>query len=442
MKKIFLIFIVLLFALIPKANAEIAAKNFSVINVQDALHIRVMDNEQLNTTATVTEDGYVNFPFIGSVYVKGKTIKYVEDEIKKRLGEGFIKSPVVSIVLTRGFTQKIYLYGALASLGDKPYEEGLTLLKVLSLAGGITENGLYGRLLVKRKTKEGYEDIELDIENILNSRTGDFMLKPDDIIFVEPNKKFMIMGAVQKSGEYPLMKGMTLKKAFASAGGITEDGIYATLIVRRKTKEGYEDIELDIENVLNSRTGDFLLQHDDIVIAEINKKFIIQGVANKQAEYLLKKSMTVNSALLEYGLIDHYGEVIVRRKQDGNTGYSDIEIYYKGDVRNNLTGNILIHPYDIIIIKAREKYFVYGEINKPGEYQLNEDSTVFTAMLKAGGITKWGSEDRIKILRRKKEGEGDFFTIKVKIGDFIKGDASADLVLEPNDIIVFMTSIL
>jgi polysaccharide export outer membrane protein len=66
--------------------------------------------------------------------------------------------------------------------------------------------------------------------------------------------------------------------------------------------------------------------------------------------------------------------------------------------------------------------------------------TVFKALTIARGFTKWGSENRVKILRLIGNGEG-FSTIKVNIDDVLDGDASADILLQPGDTVVVSSGI-
>ncbi len=441
MKKFFLFLVVFQVALVSNIGAEIGKDEFSVVNVKDTLSIKVLDNSSLNTNVKVTEDGNINFPYIGAVYVKGRKVKEVEDEITERLADGFVKYPVVTVLLTRGTeSQVIYLYGEIGMHGSLPFEDNLTLLKVLSIAGGVSEEGLYGKSRVRRKTNEGYKDVEFSMYDILDSQTGNMLLLPDDMIIIEPGKTFTIEGEVNNPGKYLVEKGMTLRRALSLAGSATVNGFYGRFILRQNTDKGDEDSVFYIDDILYSQAGDILLQPDDMIIVERNRKFIIEGNVKLAGEYPLKKDMTAERALLEAGVIDLYGRVIVRR--DEASGYKDIEMYFKGDVRGGSEGDILLQHDDIIIVEKNETFTVYGEVASPGEYDLKKDSTAFTAMLEAGGITKWGSDDRIKILRRNEEVKDGVITIKVKLGDFIKGDISADVAIKPGDILVFSPGML
>jgi polysaccharide export outer membrane protein len=365
MKKTLLILIVLQLLLIAVGYADAATDEFSVINVKDKLSITVVDNPGLSTEVVVLEDGYINFPYIGSLYVKGRRVKDVEAEITKKLGEGFLKYPVVSVRLSRGFeTRSIFLYGEVQKRGDMPFQEKLTVLKALSLAGGMTEDGLYGDVKIRRKVKSGknYENIVIDIEGIINeSQSEDILLQPDDVVIVDRNKTYIVEGEVGKPGKYPLKKGMTVSRALSEAGGITKEGLY--------------------------------------------------------------------------------GAVKVRRKQREDQTYKDIDIVLGRGLENNVSGDMLLRYDDILIVERNDIFYIYGEVNKPGDYALQKGLTAFTALSLAGGLTKWGSQDQIKILRRSAEEKNTFVKIKVNIEDVIKGDASADALLYPGDILIISSGI-
>ncbi|RJO61247.1 sugar transporter, partial [candidate division WS5 bacterium] len=134
-----------------------------------------------------------------------------------------------------------------------------------------------------------------------------------------------------------------------------------------------------------------------------------------------------------------YGKVKLRRKQEDGT-YKDMEIDLKGTIEGTGERDVFIQPNDILIVERNKKYLIYGEINRPGEYDLQDDMTVFKAITIAGGFTKWGSENKVKVLRRTEDGSG-IDIIKVNINDVIKGDAEEDLSLNPNDVVIVSTSI-
>ena len=99
--------------------------------------------------------------------------------------------------------------------------------------------------------------------------------------------------------------------------------------------------------------------------------------------------------------------------------------------------------YPIVSISLREsrsrKFFVYGEVVKPGAYLLEENTTVLKAISITGGFTKYGSSSRVKILRPKKNQEG-YETIKVNINQVMENNE--DIPIQPGDIIIVSEGIL
>lgn len=81
------------------------------------------------------------------------------------------------------------------------------------------------------------------------------------------------------------------------------------------------------------------------------------------------------------------------------------------------------------------KFFVYGAVIRPGEYDLPENMTVLRAISMTGGFTKFGSSNRVKVLRALQDRNG-YENIKININAVMNGDSQADLAIEKGDIIV------
>jgi len=449
MKRQILLFMITCFSISSISSIDVLAAEGDIykVGINDVLEIRVLEHDELGTIATVTADGSITFPYLGSVYVKDKGLSEIEKEITKRLGEEYVKYPVVSVSLRTSISEKIYVYGEASRIGEVIFGEGMTVLNALSMAGGIPENGLYGGKVKVRRRQDGelgFKDIEIDLKGIVDgSATADILLQPDDILIVERDK-FFIYGEVGRPGEYGLEDDMTVARALSVSGGIREDGLYGKVKVRRRQdgESGYKDIEIDFKGIIEgSATADMLLEPDDILIVERNKTFFIHGELGKPGQYALEDGMTVVRALSVAGGIREdglYGKVKVRRKQEGEPGYKDIEIDLKGNVEGSATADMFLQSDDILIVERNKTFFIYGEVNKPGQYVLEKDMTVFKALSLTGGFTKWGSSSRVKVLRQKKNNTG-FATIKIKINDIIDGDAGADIDLQPGDIVVVST---
>ena len=454
MKNLFLICIAVSYFFISPAIVK--ANDLYKVGINDMLEIRVLEHNDLRTTTVVSSDGTITFPLIGSVYVKGMSVSDIEKEITNRLGEGFIKYPQVSVSLVKSMSRKIYTYGELLRRGEIPIDEGMTVIKALSVAGGLGTDGLYGKLKIRRKKDNaaGYKDlVEADFQNgfITDRAIEDMLLQDDDMLVVERNKTFIVSGEVgSRTGEFALTKDMTVWRAISIAGGVRPEGLYGTLKIRRKQKDSsqYEDIiktSLNNGNIESEEIKGMLLEPDDFLVVERNKTFFIYGELGKTGEIVLEKDMTVEKALSIAGGVRPdglYGTLKVRRKQEGSFQYDDIVVtkFNNGVIESTEIKDMLLEPDDFLVVERNKTFFIYGEVNKTGEFVLQDNMTVLNAITIAGGFTKWGSESRVKVLRPTSN-EGVFAIIKVDIKDVLKGDANADVKLQPRDIIVVSTGI-
>jgi polysaccharide export outer membrane protein len=338
----------------------------------------------------------------------------------------------------------ILLQGEVLKPGFYPLEHNTTLEKVLALAGGIREGALYGKIKVRRllENNSGYKDIELNVKDLIDGRvSGEMLLQPEDIVRVEPNKSFYIHGEVNSVGKFTLEDNMTVVKAITEAGGITAGGLYGKVKIRRKRSigVGYEDIEVNLRGIIDgSIKEDVLIYPDDILIVERNKRFFIKGIVNSPGLYTLEDKMTIVKAITIAGGIREgslNGVVEIRRIRDDKSGYDDIELDLQDVLTGKSAGDMLLHPDDTVNISRGKTYIMYGEVRGIGEYPISKDTTIFKAILRAGGFTEWGSPRRIKILRPKNNG-GGFDTIKVNIKKLLDGDDSADIPLQAGDIVI------
>ncbi len=253
--------------------ADESKENPYKVGIDDVLDISVLGYDNLKTVSAVTTDGSISFPYIGTVYVKGLSVSDIEKEISKRLANGYIKYPVVSVSLMNSKSVKFFVYGEVKNPGKFSLEDNMTVLKAISAAGGITPDGLYGNIKLKRKKndKNEYEEITIDLKNTKEGITNsDMPIQPDDILIIERNKNFFVYGEVSRPGKFTLEYGTTVLKAISLAGGFTKYGSpYRVKILRTVPgKMGYEDIKIDIKGAVRGLDGkDIRIEPEDIVVA-------------------------------------------------------------------------------------------------------------------------------------------------------------------------------
>ena len=157
------------------------------VGIGDILDINILQPEKITTMATIAPDGSLNFPYIGNVQVRDLTLTQIQDEIQKRLADGYMKYPVVSVSLREKRSKKFFVYGEVMKPGTYILEENTTVLKAISVAGGFTKYGSSSRVKILRPKKDdaGYETIKVNINAAMSDNSKlDIALQPEDILVV------------------------------------------------------------------------------------------------------------------------------------------------------------------------------------------------------------------------------------------------------------------
>jgi polysaccharide export outer membrane protein len=88
-------------------------------------------------------------------------------------------------IITATATQFFYVSGEVKNPGSFPITPGLTVLKAVSVAGGLTKFGSKGKVEILRRVKEGEtERLKVDLGDIESGKKPDVPLEPEDIIKV------------------------------------------------------------------------------------------------------------------------------------------------------------------------------------------------------------------------------------------------------------------
>ncbi|MEY4835578.1 MAG: hypothetical protein RI980_1693 [Bacteroidota bacterium] len=163
-------------------NAELAAPyNLSIQQSNSG-----QANALLMQGYLVSNEGTINMPVVGVVKVSGLTINQVELFIQKILiDKGLLRNPVV---ICRLVNAKFTVLGEVKAPGTYTfYENNLTLLQALGLAGDLTINGVRKKITIIRTEngKQSYTTIDLTKNDWFKSPY--YFVKPNDVIVVDPN---------------------------------------------------------------------------------------------------------------------------------------------------------------------------------------------------------------------------------------------------------------
>lgn len=133
----------------------------------------------------VDSDGNITLPIIGTFSVKDLTIEQARDTIQAK-ADRYLKNATVIVKL---ISFKITVLGEVRNPGyHYVYNNQVTILEALGLAGDLTPVASRKNIKLIRQTQTGSEVVLLDLTNPGLLKSKYFYLLPNDALYVEPLK--------------------------------------------------------------------------------------------------------------------------------------------------------------------------------------------------------------------------------------------------------------
>lgn len=133
----------------------------------------------------VSEEGYIELPFIGRLYVKGLTIDEAKDTIQKEI-EKYLNKTTVVVKLVN---YSVSIVGEVNRPGQyKIYQDRINIFEVISLAGDLTTYAKRDDIVLVRKQEKNAKIYHINLleDNVLESDY--YYIMPDDIVYIRPVK--------------------------------------------------------------------------------------------------------------------------------------------------------------------------------------------------------------------------------------------------------------
>ena len=153
-----------------------------------------MINNRSELTAYVESDGFVKFPLIGRVKLEGLTLQ----EAERRVEELFSKFYVDPFVNIKVSSKRVIVFPGNAGQAKVillPYNN-MTLLEVIALAGGISDEGkAYNVKLIRNENGQQNKSYiyKMDLSSIQGAQIGKLVVQAGDVIYVEPFNRPLVL---------------------------------------------------------------------------------------------------------------------------------------------------------------------------------------------------------------------------------------------------------
>ena len=205
-----------------------------VLTPSDVVSIKVVGQPDLDVATRVEVDGTINFPYVGRIKAAGTTEDALARIIEKRLAARQIVTDPHVLVEVTNFGTQVSVQGQVGAPGVYTIDRTTNLSQALARAGGLRD--IAGTVLLRRHGREmRYNGKDLMTGKI----NGDAILvQNNDEIYVDLAPFYYVYGFVGRTGEFPLLRPLTVQQAISIAGGLAPLGSESRMWIKRKAADG------------------------------------------------------------------------------------------------------------------------------------------------------------------------------------------------------------
>jgi polysaccharide biosynthesis/export protein len=204
--------------------------------------------------------------------------------------------------------------------------------------------------------------------------------------------------------------------------------IHAAGLTQGELAKNIHDDYTNAEILIDPKVDINIISRHKLTVWVLGQVFRPGAVEFKQGDTVTsaisQAGSTTDSARLEVSTLTH-------KTSDKQITLDLRKVLKEGD----LTQNYELQEDDVIYVPedTYNKYYVLGEVQRPGVYQLKDNVTVLSALMQAGGETPQGSIKRTKLVRGDLKNPDQRI---IDIGKIKKGDLSADVKLQAGDVVI------
>ena len=158
-----------------------------------------------------------------------------------------------------------------------------------------------------------------------------------------------------------------------------------------------------------------------IVTAVQSQTVSVLGQVNRPGRYPIEGRRSLMDLLAMAGGIaaDGGDKVSLIRKRNGATTRDEIDVVHMMRA-GAMDGDYQVTGSDVVFVERAPKFYIYGEVQRPGAFRLERAMTVTQALSAGGGLSARGTERGLLIKRR--DAQGQLQTIRAQQNDLIQVD--------------------
>ncbi len=166
----------------PAAASAVVVQ--SSLGPGDVVEVRVYQEPELSGVYQIGRDGDVMFPLCKRVTLSGLSPNAAAEKLRVCLAEGFIRDPQVSVLVKEYNSKKVFVFGEVQKPGTFVWEDGMSIVQAVTLAGGFTKTASQNSTSVTRRVNGAEVKMKVYVQDIALGQAPNFALEPGDIVYV------------------------------------------------------------------------------------------------------------------------------------------------------------------------------------------------------------------------------------------------------------------
>lgn len=156
-------------------NANLSEPRIYRLGVGDKVKITVFGEADLSGSFDVNAMGQISMPLVGDIAAKGVSPAQLKDAVARRLSEGYLKHPKVSVEVLN--YRPLFVQGEVKNGGELVFKHGLKIQDVVAIAGGYTYRANQNYVLVTRE--DDPRQVRVDLPSNFIVMPGDNIRVPE-----------------------------------------------------------------------------------------------------------------------------------------------------------------------------------------------------------------------------------------------------------------------
>lgn len=280
---------------------EVSINNKYVLDINDVLMLQLTGLKNQIYDLQILRDGSINIPSVGKIQIMGLAYDQATDLIKDRVSNT-IMGVTPYVTLKELSDINVMIIGNINKPGMYTLAGSSSPLNLIDVAGGISSNGSYRKILHKRNNVV-IQNIDLYDVIINGNLQLKHSLRSGDVLVVAPKiKEVSLSGGFINQAKFELLKDEHLSDVIRYAG--LKQNASKFISIERLNMNGLKE-SLKINHIDNP---DFSILAGDSLRAaiiepnfETAKTIHVTGQVNIPGEYVITDKMTLHELLTKAG---------------------------------------------------------------------------------------------------------------------------------------------